>query len=141
MDRSLPDLRRHWRRRSDGAALEVGLDAFSWADVTDSIWLTVAGAVLVALIVLVALPLIGVALELVFLIALFSSGILGRVLLRRPWIVEAANLSHPERSAAVAVKGWRRSGRAIDELATAISASGLPQRLSGGTPIAANNPT
>ena len=55
MDRPLPDLRRHWKRRSDDAAVEVGLEAFFWGDVADSIWVAVA-AVLLALIVLVALP-------------------------------------------------------------------------------------
>jgi hypothetical protein len=55
-------------------------------------------------------------------------------LLRRPWTVEAVNLNHPQRSAGFAVKGWRRSSRAIEELARTIPVSGLPQQISGATP-------
>lgn len=117
-------------------ALEGGLEALS-AGAGDSIPLAIGVAIAVALLVFFLLPLIGVALEIVLLLMLLSSGIIGRVLLRRPWKVEAANLSHPERSATFAVKGWRQSSRAIDELATTIPISGPPQQISGGTPVAA----
>lgn len=117
-------------------ALESGLETLS-AGAGDNLPLAIAIAVGVALLVLVLLPLIGVAIEIVLLILLLSSGIAGRVLLRRPWIVEAVNLTHPQRSVAFAVKGWRQSSQAIDELAAAVRASGQPEQVSGGTPVSA----
>lgn len=118
----------------DDVALEGGLEAFS-AGLEDSIPLAIGAAIAVAFLVLLLLPLIGVALEIALLIALLSSGIVGRVLLRRPWTIEAVNLTHPQRSSAFAVKGWRRSSRAIDEITTAIPVSGLPEQVSEGTPV------
>ena len=85
--------------------MEGGLEALS-AGVGDSIPLAIGIAIGVALLVFILLPLIGVALEIVLLLMLLSSGIVGRVLLRRPWKIEAVNLGHPQRSAAFAVKGW-----------------------------------
>jgi hypothetical protein len=133
LDRPVPRIRRSLGKVNDEVALESGLEASS---VGDSIPLAVGIAVAVALLVFILLPLIGVALEIVLLLMLLSSGIVGRVLLRRPWTIEAINLVHPQRSAAFAVKGWQRSTRAIDELVKTIPASGLPQHIAGGIPIA-----
>jgi hypothetical protein len=110
-------------------AAEAGLET-AFLGIDDSIVATLVAAVAVALVVFVLWPLLGIAFELVLLFLLLTSGIVGRVLLRRPWIVEAANLDHPERSTAFGVKGWRRSGEAIEELARAIPAAGVPARLS-----------
>jgi 4-amino-4-deoxy-L-arabinose transferase-like glycosyltransferase len=118
----------------DEVALEGGLETLS-AGVGDSIPLAIGMAIGVALLVFFLLPLIGVALEIVLLLMLLSSGIIGRVLLRRPWTIEAANLSHPQRSAAFAVKGWRRSSRAIEELTRTIPVSGLPPQVFEATPV------
>jgi hypothetical protein len=109
------------------------MDVASAANLTESIWFTVAGFVLVVVVVFVFLPLIGVAFELVLVFLVLSSGLVGRVFLRRPWAVEAINLDHPERSAAYPIKGWRRSGEAIQELTRAIPANGAPERLSSQT--------
>lgn len=115
--------------------LEGGLEVLS-SGLDDSIPLAIGAAIVVALLALFLLPLIGIALEIAFLIALLSSGIVGRVLLRRPWIIEAVNLDHPQGSTAFAVKGWRRSSRAIHELTMTIPISGLPEQISEGTPVA-----
>lgn len=130
LNRPLPKIRRSLGKINEEVALESGLEAFS-APLEDSIPLAVGVAIAVALLVFILLPLISVALEVVLLIMLLSSGIIGRVLLRRPWTIEAVNLDHPQRSAAFAVKGWQRSTRAIDELAKTIPISGLPQQISG----------
>ncbi|HEY6551663.1 MAG TPA: hypothetical protein VIY71_10740 [Solirubrobacterales bacterium] len=136
LDRPLPKIRRALQNTNDEsaleAALESGLKALSAPADEDSIPLAIGVAVAVALLVLILLPLIGVALEIAVLLVLLISGIVGRVLLRRPWTIEAVNLNHPQRSAAFAVKGWRRSTHAIDELATTIPVSGLPQQISEG---------
>ncbi len=114
--------------------MESGLEALA-APAVDSVPVAIGIAIAAALLVFILLPLIGVALEIVVLLVLLISGIVGRVLLRRPWTIEAVNLSHPQRSAAFAVKGWQRSSRAIDELVRAISVSGLPTQISETTPV------
>lgn len=136
LDRPVPKIRRSLGKANDEVALEGGLEALS-AGAGDSIPLAIGVAIAVALLVFILLPLIGVALEIVLLLMLLSSGIIGRVLLRRPWKIEAANLDHPQRSATFAVEGWRQSSRAIDELATTISISGLPQQISEGIQVPA----
>lgn len=135
LNRPLPKLRRVWRedRNEDGAlgiALEGGLDVLGTGG-AESIPLAIAAGVGVALLVFFLLPLIGVAIEFAVVLALLSSGIVGRLLLRRPWAIEAVNAEHPERSATFAVKGWRRSRRVMKELRETIQTSGLPQQLSG----------
>jgi hypothetical protein len=96
---------------------------------------------LAAVVVVVLLPLLGVALELVLLVLLLTSGLLGRVVLRRPWTVEAIDLDDGGRSVAFAVKGYRAAGLAVGELATTISASGPPRRLTQGTRTVLPRPT
>jgi hypothetical protein len=81
--------------------------------------------------VLVVLPLLGVALELIGIIVLLGSGLLGRVLLGRPWIVEAAKVGDLEERAAYAVKGWRQSSEALRQLRTAVTTSGRPDIVAG----------
>jgi hypothetical protein len=126
MDRSLPNLRDRFRESREEMALEGGLDALSGVDAFDSPWVAIAVAVGALLLFIVLLPLIGIALELIVLLVLLWSGIVGRVVLRRPWIVQAINLDDAEQSTIFAVKGWRRSGQAIEELAKAIATSGAP---------------
>ena len=129
MNRPLPDLRRRWGEKNRDRATTAGIEAVSFT-IMDSIVLSIAAGIVVALLVFVLLPLLGIALELILIFLLLTSGILGRVFLRRPWIVEAINLEHPDRSTTYGVKGWRRSGQAIEELTRTIPATGLPPKLS-----------
>ncbi len=94
--------------------------------------------VVIALLVFVLLPLLGLALELALLIALFTSGLFGRVVLRHPWTIEAVNVDHPDQRVRFAVKGWRPSRRAIGALAETIARTGPPSALAEATPVAAN---
>jgi hypothetical protein len=137
LDRPVPKIRRSLPNVRDEVALESGLETLS-TGVGDSIPLAIGVAIAVALLVFFLLPLIGIALEIVILLMLLSSGIVGRVLLRRPWTVEAVNLNHPQRSAGFAVRGWGKSSRAIEELIRTIPVSGLPSRISEGTPVSAS---
>ena len=135
LDRPLPDLRRRFREyREEGSGGDV-LDSFWFVDFADSVWVGIVLAILVVLVAFVLLPLIGVALELTLLILLLGSGLIGRVVLRRPWTVEAVNLEDSRRSAAYAIKGWRRSGRAVTEITTAISAAGPPELIAEGVKV------
>lgn len=91
-----------------------------------SIAVGVALALAFALVVFVVLPLIGLALELILLVAILGFGLIGRLIFRRPWIIEAINLDHPQRSAEFGVRGWGESGRAVAQLSAAIRVSGVP---------------
>ena len=135
MDRSLPDPRHRYREHrekifgddSGSGTLDVlTLPDFDLLDFDDSPVAAIAVAIGALLLFLILLPLIGVALELIVLLVLLWSGIVGRVFFGRPWVVAAVDLDDPERSAAFAVKGWRRSGSAVEELKRTIAVSGTP---------------
>jgi hypothetical protein len=137
VDRSLPDLRNRFRLNReeavDGGDLLGGLTPpdfdmpdFDLVGIDDSPAAAIAIAVGALLLFLILLPLIGVALELIVLLVLLWSGIVGRVFFGRPWVVAAIDLDDPERSAAFAVKGWRRSGEGVEELKRTIAVSGKP---------------
>ncbi len=72
---------------------------------------------------------------------LLGSGIFGRVILGRPWTVEAIDLDDGERSVAYAVKGFGRAGQAVEELSTALAADGPPARLTAGERTTLPRPT
>jgi hypothetical protein len=102
-----------------------GFDPLDGLGILDSATaaLLIAGALL--LICFVILPLLGVALELIVALAALAFGLFSRVVLRRPWVVEARPLDggQPRR---FAPRGWRASGRAVEEIATALAAGGSP---------------
>ena len=136
VERPPPNLRKLWRRNKREVSGEDLLDASFGLDAVDAFWPALAFALFVLLVVLVLLPLLGVALELVAVLFLLASSIFGRVVLRRPWIVTAEKLGDPEERVAFAVKGWRDSSEALRELRTAIAATGPPERLARGEPLA-----
>jgi hypothetical protein len=140
MDRQVPNVRSRLRESREEALGESALDAIGPLDFLDHPGITIAVLVGAAVFFLVLLPLLGIALELIVLLLILWSGIVGRVLLGRPWIVEAANLDDPGRSRAFAVKGWRGSGRAIEEIAAAISVSGPPEGISEGLSLGSPDP-
>jgi hypothetical protein len=71
-------------------------------------------AIVAFLLVLVLFNVVAIAIELMLVILLLFAGLFGRVVLRRPWIVQArsgdAVLEWP-------VVGWRSSGRKIADVA------------------------
>jgi hypothetical protein len=137
MDRPLPDLRKRFREAREERSPIDAYDGFSVLDaIGDSGWAGIAIALAVLLLIVVFLPLLGVAFELILLLLVFFSGIAGRVVLGRPWTVEAVNVSDAERSVAYGVKGFRSAGHAAGELAASLAASGPPARLSRGERIA-----
>lgn len=83
------------------------------------------------LVVFVLLPVIGVAFEVALIVLFFTSGLFGRIVLRRPWVVEAKNLTEPGKSRRYAVKGWLRSRRAIAEIKSGLATGGLPAMVEG----------
>ena len=130
-----PWSRRRRRERIDAGDPSNWLDAVSFIDLdAGSDFLAgIAAAVLVAavfaLLVLAVLPLLGLAFEFALLIGLLASGVFGHVVLRRPWTIEAVSADDPKRRVCFAVKGWRRSRRAIGALVEAIATTGLPSAV------------
>lgn len=122
--------RKYFEEAADVAWLP---DPSGLLDAADSplagIALAVAGAVLVGLVVFVLLPLLGIAFELAIAIGFVASSLFGRLVLRRPWTIEAVSLDQPGRRRAFAVTGWRRSRRALSALAAAIESTGPPAAL------------
>jgi hypothetical protein len=140
MDRQVPNVRSRLRESREEALGESALNALGPLDFLDHPGFTIAVLVGAALFFLVLLPLLGIALELIVLLLILWSGIVGRVVLGRPWIVEAVNLDDAGRSRTFAVKGWQGSGRAIEELGTAISVSGPPEHISEGLLLGSSDP-
>jgi len=142
LNRGLPSLRKQVREAREERSPIDGFDGFMILDgATSGGWAGPAIAVAVLVVAIIFLPLLGIALELIVLAILFASGLIGRVLLGRPWTVEARNLDDGERSLAFGVKGFGAAGDAAEELASTISASGPPERLSAGERTALPRPT
>ena len=95
--------------------------------------LLVAAAALA--VVLILIPVLFFGVELIILGALLAAGVIARTLLRQPWVVEATSTDPigPGRRLEWRVRGWRKSGKLIDQVASALSAGrepsdrGLPQ--------------
>jgi hypothetical protein len=130
LDRPLPSLRRRFQAgRDKDLEDEVlgNLPFFDWLDGWPGIVLSVA----FILIVFVLLPLLGVALELIALIFILWSGLVGKLIFGRPWIVEAAPLGGGGEPVTVPVRGWRRASETATRLAREIEAAGRPERCVG----------
>jgi hypothetical protein len=134
VERPLPNLRRRFRRGGEEVKGEGVLDGLLVADATEG-WAFLGIAIAVGFAVLILLPLLGVALELIALVLVLVYGLFARIVLRRPWIVEAVDVEDVEERVAFAVTGWRDSSAALRELRTAIAA-GPPDRLTVGRPLA-----
>jgi hypothetical protein len=127
LDRPFPSLRKRFRTgRNENLEDNVIGGLWNVPDVSEG-WASLAVAAAVLLIVFVALPLLGVALELIALIFVLCSGMVGRVVLGRPWTVEAVERGGRNRSFSFPVKGWRRAGEAAAGLAREIAAGGRPE--------------
>lgn len=141
LQRSPPKPWTRWRRnrkRSDDGEVAAGWlpDALlTGADSLGGIGLVIGAVVVIAMFVFLLLPLIGIAFELALLIGFVLSGLFGRVVLRRPWTIEAVSPDAPARRRAFAVTGWRRSRRSLAALAAAIETTGLPSALPEAEPL------
>lgn len=122
-------LTRRWRKPSPwrrGTGSEVA------STVAQGVPADSAGGVLVIVgliaLVLIVVPLLLFGIELVIVGSLLAASLLGRVLLRRPWVVQAKVLAPPgtERVLEWEVAGWRRSHRLIDEVVSDLRAGRNP---------------
>lgn len=112
--------RQTMRRAGDAADADPGcLDVIGEGIVAA---IAIVLAVLVALFVL--LPLLVAVVDVVVVVALSLLGILARVVLRRPWTVEAR--AGDGSSLLWRVVGWRASGDQVDAVAEGLRAGVVP---------------
>jgi hypothetical protein len=122
-------IRPRWRGPEDGGS---ALDLASGLDGLGPITVVVGIIALAALLAFFVLPLAVLLLEVLAFLALAGAGVLGRVLLRRPWRIEARDGDGREQTWAVA--GWRDSRDAIEEIAAALAAGRGVDLPSSGPP-------
>jgi len=116
---------RRRRRRERGGKLDaLDLADGCAVDGLQDLALAVALVVLVLVLALVVWPLLLALVDVLVLIVLAIAGGLTRVLLRRPWTVEAA--ADDGRALRWRVVGWRASGRVRDAVAAALARGEVP---------------
>jgi hypothetical protein len=127
ISRGLP----RWRRVRLGERSEQALDAGWFVPVSDigtSEGLEVLlGAIVAAVVIaVIVIPLLLFGIELIIAGLVVAAGILARSAFGRPWIVHAIPSANPAGALAWEVKGWRRSARLIEEVATELAAGLTP---------------
>jgi hypothetical protein len=111
------ELQRKPRKDPDKAGL-------GWLDL---LWLDELGLAILAtvgvflLIVFIILPAVVFVFQLVVFVAVLALSVFLRVLLRRPWTVEAVSVQPEGERRTWAVVGWRRSRRVIAEVGQGIA--------------------
>lgn len=91
------------------------------------------GIVVVIVTVFIVVPILLFGLEFVFVGVLLICGLIGRVVFRRPWEVEARQLDGQGTAETWRVVGWRKSAEMIDEVAARIQAGvALPSASTAG---------
>lgn len=90
----------------------------------DDIFIGIGIVIAVVVFVVFLLPIVIALIELTLLLLLVAAGVLVRVLLRRPWIVDVQRLD-AHGGSSWKVVGWRRSGELVTALATQLQ-SGQP---------------
>lgn len=117
-------LRERLRRRRARSAAKRGDDKTHWYDALDlpiaddSLTAIVVSVLIVGLLIVLFLfgwPLLLALVDLVVILVVAAIGVIGRLVFRRPWTVEAC-ASTGERHE-VRVVGWRRAGEAVRALA------------------------
>lgn len=102
--------------RPDAADL---IDLGGADDVLGAVVVVFTVIVLVVILFTVVLPFIALAVELILLLLAFFWGIAARLVLRRPWTIQAR--ASDGRELTWRAKGFRRSGRVRDAVAEALA--------------------
>jgi hypothetical protein len=140
-DGAVWSIRRHWaprprlrgrafRRREKPASSREPRVWIDWLNPLDVFDFDGFGLFLIAVAIIVFMIFIGVPV-LIFLVetllivpVLVVSGVLSRVLFRRPWTLEATRIDPPGQTVQWNVVGWGASDRAGDQMAGMIRATG-----------------
>jgi hypothetical protein len=118
------------RRARDGTSDALsGLDP-GWLDI-GGLDLGEGGLVVLAVVacLLVLIPILFFGIELIILGGLLAGGVVAHTVLRQPWVVQAIS-SDPvatTRQLEWRVRGWRRSGRLIGQVAADLAAGCEPE--------------
>jgi hypothetical protein len=96
-----------------GDAIGEALEAF---------FVAILAIVAIVLFVVFVVPVLIALIEVVLLLLLVLAGVAARVVLRRPWIVDARVRGDVGVPLSWKVVGWRRSGEVIQEVATQLAA-------------------
>jgi hypothetical protein len=123
-----------WRGPKSARALDL-LDGAHLVDdgadlpVVGVIMFAIAALLVAVLAVVFIIPALIFVLELMLILLIVGLGVLGRVLFRRPWTVEA-RVDGAGQGGEWKVAGWRASGDLLNSVAERIQATGQPP---GGT--------
>jgi hypothetical protein len=115
--RWFPGRRRVWRPRlrdmPDGSIGDLGDDL----GILGAILIAILAVIIFVALAFLLLNVVALAIELFIIVVLLIAGVVGRVVFRRPWTVYARTEGQLWHSS---VKGWRASGRALDDVAERI---------------------
>jgi hypothetical protein len=110
-----------WRRENGGdvAGFDV-VQGLSGLDLDQALLFVAA----VIVVVLVVIPLLLFGFELVLVGCILAASLLGRVLLGRPWLIEARTVTPAATGRVVQwkVSGWRRSSELVRSIAADLTA-------------------
>ncbi len=115
-----------WKRRGNIPAEAVATVGQGLGSVDLGEGVLVVVAALAAVLVLIPLLFFGV--ELIVLGVLLAAALVSRVVLRRPWLIEARSSDplSPGRRLEWRVGGWRKSGKLIDRVVSDLGAGREP---------------
>lgn len=110
----------------------LGVPDFPGVDSAEGLLLVVLAMVLVLLLV----PILFFGVELVAVGAVLAAGVVGRVVLRQPWTIEATAVG-TERRLEWQVRGWRKSRAVIRSVVSDLAAGREPDPTGGDRPAIA----
>lgn len=118
---------RVWRRPGElvsDTMSSVGVPDFPQVDSAEGLLVITVAAILLVLLV----PILFFGIELIILGSVLATGLVGRLILRQPWVIEARTTGGggAERQLEWQVHGWRRSRRLIDSVVADLSAGRDP---------------
>lgn len=91
-------------------------------DIAEGILVFLAAIVIIVFLIFIGIPFLIALGELVFIVVLAVAGVVGRVLFRRPWTVDAVDPANARHTWSVV--GWRASAAARRFIADRIATSG-----------------
>lgn len=112
-----------WKR---GDLLDAGAEgAGCAADALEGVFVIAAIALLGVLVFYVIVPLLLIVIDLTVLVVVVGGAVLGRILFKRPWIVEATRCDRPMPVQRWEVVGWRASGDHVRHIREQLT-NGMP---------------
>jgi hypothetical protein len=129
--------RRRWSRARAGEIATESLNGLGsgWPDMGNldlGHGLLIVAVIIAVVVVLIPILFFGV--ELIVLGVLVAAGVIGRTVLRQPWVVEATSYDPLASSRRLEwrVRGWRRSRKLITDVASDLSAGRAPSATGDG---------